>query len=112
MSLLEGHGDVTMDRAGADRDPERRPLRRGCCASAGPTPTRRPSSCSGSSGLEAKINQYAQGESFIAEVERLGGGPAALDPVWRGASWLPTLAEIRDPEEWLDRVRLSDELVG
>ena len=63
-------------------------------------------------GIEAKINQYAQGESFIAEVERLGGGPEALEPVWRGASWLPTLAEIRDPEEWLERVRLSDELVG
>ena len=62
-------------------------------------------------GLEAKMNQYAQGERFIAEVERLGGGPNALDPVWRGASWLPTLAEIRDPEEWVDRVRLSDELV-
>ena len=62
-------------------------------------------------GLEAKINQYAQGERFIEEVERLGGGPTALEPVWRGPSWLPTLAEIRDPEEWLDRVRLSDELV-
>ena len=36
----------------------------------------------------------------------------ALEPVWRGASWLPTLAEIKEPEEWLDRVRLSDELVG
>ena len=32
--------------------------------------------------------------------------------MWRGASWLPTLAEIKEPEEWLDRVRLSDELVG
>jgi len=63
-------------------------------------------------GLEAKINQYAQGEHFIEEVERLGGGPEALEPVWRAASWLPTLAEIRDPGEWLDRVRLSDELVG
>jgi uncharacterized protein (DUF2342 family) len=62
-------------------------------------------------GLEAKINQYAQGERFIHEVERLGGGPSALDPVWRGASWLPTLSEIREPEEWLSRVRLSDELV-
>ena len=38
--------------------------------------------------------------------------PPGLEPVWRGASWLPTLAEIRDPGEWLDRVRLSDELVG
>jgi coenzyme F420 biosynthesis associated uncharacterized protein len=111
MSLLEGHGDITMDRAGADRIPSAdrfaRVLRE-----------RRASANPGAKllqrliGLEAKINQYAQGERFIEEVERLGGGPDALDPVWRGASWLPTLAEIREPEEWLDRVRLSDELVG
>ena len=111
MSLLEGHGDVTMDRAGADRVPsaarfaqvlrERR---------ANPNPAAKV--VQRMFGLEAKMKQYAQGERFIAEIERLGGGPEALDPVWRGASWLPTLAEIRDPQEWFDRVRLSDELVG
>jgi coenzyme F420 biosynthesis associated uncharacterized protein len=111
MSLLEGHGDVTMDRAGADRIPSAhrfaRVLReRRATASPATRLLQR------LIGLEAKINQYAQGERFIEEVERLGGGPDALDPVWRGASWLPTLAEIREPEEWLDRVRLSDELVG
>jgi coenzyme F420 biosynthesis associated uncharacterized protein len=111
MSLLEGHGDITMDRAGADRIPSAhrfaRVLReRRATASAGTRLIQR------LIGLEAKINQYAQGERFIEEVERLGGGPEALEPVWRGASWLPTLAEIRDPGEWLDRVRLSDELVG
>jgi coenzyme F420 biosynthesis associated uncharacterized protein len=111
MSLLEGHGDVTMDRAGADRIPSARRFsrvlreRRANAKPAAKVVQRL-------LGIEAKINQYAQGESFIAEVERLGGGPDALEPVWRGASWLPTLAEIRDPAEWLDRVRLSDELVG
>lgn len=111
MSLLEGHGDITMDRAGAGRVPSAARFGR----------VLRDRRANGSPvakvlqrviGLEAKINQYAQGERFIEEVERLGGGPSALEPVWRGASWLPTLAEIRDPEEWLSRVRLSDELVG
>ena len=111
MSLLEGHGDITMDRAGADRIPSAhrfaRVLReRRATASPATKLVQR------LIGLEAKINQYAQGERFIEEVERLGGGPHALEPVWRGASWLPTLAEIREPEEWLARVRLSDELVG
>jgi coenzyme F420 biosynthesis associated uncharacterized protein len=111
MSLLEGHGDITMDRAGEGVVPsaprfatvlrERR---------ANGTPLAK--LLQRLIGLEAKINQYAQGERFIEEVERLGGGPSALDPVWRGASWLPTLSEIREPEEWLARVRLSDELVG
>ena len=111
MSLLEGHGDVTMDRAGADRIPSAhrfaRVLReRRANASPATKLVQR------LLGIEAKINQYAQGEAFIEAVERLGGGPDALDPVWRGASWLPTLAEIKEPEDWLDRVRLSDELVG
>ncbi len=110
LSLLEGHGDITMDRAGADRIPSAhrfaRVLReRRATASPATKLLQR------LIGLEAKINQYAQGERFIEEVELLGGGPVALEPVWRGPSWLPTLAEIRDPEEWLDRVRLSDELV-
>ena len=111
MSLLEGHGDITMDRAGQGRVPSAdrfaRVLReRRASASPATKLLQR------LVGLEAKINQYAQGEHFIEEVERLGGGPAALEPVWRGASWLPTLSEIREPEEWLSRVRLSDELVG
>lgn len=111
MSLLEGHGDVTMDRAGADRiasAPRFARVLRERRANANPAAK----VLQRLLGLEAKMNQYAQGERFIAEIERLGGGPDALDPVWRGASWLPTLAEIRDPEEWFDRVRLSDELVG
>jgi coenzyme F420 biosynthesis associated uncharacterized protein len=111
MSLLEGHGDVTMDRAGADRIASAHRFarvlreRRASAGVAAKVIQRL-------IGIEAKINQYAQGERFIAEVERLGGGPEALEPVWRGASWLPTLAEIREPEEWLSRVRLSEELVG
>jgi coenzyme F420 biosynthesis associated uncharacterized protein len=111
MSLLEGHGDITMDRAGAAQVPSAhrfaRVLReRRASASPGTKVLQR------LIGLEAKMNQYAQGERFIEEIERLGGGPAAIEPAWRGASWLPTLAEIRDPAEWLERVRLSDELVG
>lgn len=111
MSLLEGHGDITMDRAGAHRIPSAKrfsKVLRDRRANANPAAKLLQRVI----GLEAKINQYAQGERFIEEVERLGGGPDALEPVWRGASWLPTLEEIRAPEEWLDRVRLSDELVG
>ncbi|MGH9187188.1 MAG: zinc-dependent metalloprotease, partial [Acidimicrobiales bacterium] len=72
MSLLEGHGDVTMDRAGADRIPsaERfsRVLRQR--RRAVPTVTRLLQKLI---GLEAKLNQYEQGERFIAAVEAEGG---------------------------------------
>ena len=102
MSLLEGHGDVTMDRAGADRIPsaERfgRVLRQ-----------RRKQASGGAKllqqliGLEAKLNQYEQGERFIEAVEGVGG-TALLDRVWDGPENLPSMAEIRDPQLWLARV--------
>lgn len=110
MSLLEGHGDVTMDRAGAGHVPsaERfgRVLRNRRASATGLTKV-----VQRLIGLEAKMNQYQQGEDFIAEVERLGGGKQALEPAWRGPQWLPTLAEIREPHEWVERVQLSEELV-
>jgi coenzyme F420 biosynthesis associated uncharacterized protein len=103
MSLLEGHGDVTMDRAGAARIPsaERfsRVLRdRRNTASA---PVRFIQKLV---GLEAKLKQYEMGERFIAAVEA-GGGPALLEQAWRGPEWLPSLSEIRQPDVWTARVR-------
>ncbi len=111
MSLLEGHGDITMNRAGighvpsADRFARVLQQRRTNANLVQKTIQRL-------LGLEAKLNQYQQGEDFIEEIERLGDGKDALAPVWRGPTWLPTLSEIRDPREWVDRVRLSEELVG
>ncbi len=110
MSLLEGHGDVTMDRAGEGHVPSAERFARALRE-------RRQQGGSVAKlaqkamGIDAKMKQYAQGEAFIAYVERHGGDDA-LDAAWRGPQWLPTLAEIRAPQEWLDRVRLSEELVG
>jgi coenzyme F420 biosynthesis associated uncharacterized protein len=110
MSLLEGHGDVTMDRAGEGRVPSAARFSRAL--------RERRQHATGVAklaqrllGIDAKLKQYRQGEAFIAYVED-HGGPDALDAAWRGPEWLPTLAEIRSPQEWLDRVRLSEELVG
>ncbi|MEO6120878.1 MAG: zinc-dependent metalloprotease [Acidimicrobiales bacterium] len=102
MSLLEGHGDVTMDRAGADRIPNAarfgRVLRQRRAEVRGPAKLLQQLV-----GLEAKLKQYEQGEQFIEAVEA-AGGPTLLDRVWEGPQWLPTLAEIRDPEAWIARV--------
>ncbi len=101
MSLLEGHGDVTMDRAGAAEIPgaaefsrvlhERRTQARGFTKF-----------MSKMLGLEAKMRQYAEGEHFVLEVEK-AGGPSLLARVWQGSEWLPTLTEIRAPAEWVAR---------
>jgi coenzyme F420 biosynthesis associated uncharacterized protein len=101
MSLLEGHGDVTMDRAGAGRVPEAPRFSR--------TLSARRQSAKGIVrlvqqlvGLEAKMNQYAQGERFIEQVE--AAGPELLDRAWDGPENLPSLAEIREPEQWIERM--------
>jgi coenzyme F420 biosynthesis associated uncharacterized protein len=102
MSLLEGHGDVTMDRAGAAAIPsaarfsevlrQRRKQTRGLARLLQQL-----------MGIEAKLRQYEEGERFIAAVED-SGGTELLDRAWRGPEWLPSLVEIRNPSEWISRV--------
>jgi coenzyme F420 biosynthesis associated uncharacterized protein len=102
MSLLEGHGDITMDRAGAHRIPnaarfsqtlrERR-RQRGMAKL-----------LSVLIGLDAKLRQYEQGERFIEAVEG-AGGPDLFAKVWESPGWLPSWSEIRTPAEWIARAR-------
>ena len=54
-------------------------------------------------GLDAKLKQYEQGERFIEAVER-AGGRELFAQVWQGPEWLPSMAEIRDPYLWAQRV--------
>jgi coenzyme F420 biosynthesis associated uncharacterized protein len=101
MSLLEGHGDVTMDRAARDRIPsaerfsrvlrQRRKLRGYSKLLAVLT------------GLDAKLRQYEQGERFI-EVVEARGGPELLARAWEKPEHLPSLDEIRRPDSWIARI--------
>jgi len=102
MSLLEGHGDVTMDRAAAADIPSQARFARVLRA-------RRAQANLATRllqqlvGLEAKLAQYEQGERFIEAVERVGG-PALLNRAFESPEWLPTLAEIQAPDRWITRV--------
>ena len=60
-------------------------------------------------GLEAKLAQYVLGERFIEAVER-AGGPELFDRVWQGPEWLPIMDEVREPQQWIERVRLSESI--
>ena len=102
MSLLEGHGDVTMDRAGADRIPSAERF--------SSTLRARRNSARGLSrffqkviGIEAKLNQYQAGEKFIAAVEEVGG-PQLVNRAWEGPENLPSFDEIKAPQLWIDRM--------
>jgi coenzyme F420 biosynthesis associated uncharacterized protein len=102
MSLLEGHGDITMDRAGVGHIP-----------SAGrfsATLRNRRNQTAGVAkfvqqvtGFEAKLRQYEEGERFIEAIEQQRS-MAFLDKVWVSQDRVPTLAEIRAPGDWITRI--------
>jgi coenzyme F420 biosynthesis associated uncharacterized protein len=102
MSLLEGHGDVTMDRAGEGLIPSADRF--------GRVLRQRRRSAQGLAkllqqivGLDAKLAQYEQGERFIEAVEREGGS-ALLDRAWERPENLPGIEEVRDPPRWIARM--------
>jgi coenzyme F420 biosynthesis associated uncharacterized protein len=100
MSLLEGHGDVVMNRAALGRVPQAQRFAR-------VLQQRRQRSgaakmVSSLVGLDAKLKQYEQGERFVEAVEN-AGGRELFDCVWQGPEWLPSLGEIRDPARWILR---------
>ena len=53
------------------------------------------------------MEQYRLGEQFIDRVVRERGHSFARR-VWDGADYLPTMAEIRQPELWLARIDHRD----
>lgn len=105
MSLLEGHGDIIMSRAGRDLIPSQPRFAR--------VFTTRRSSASGPTkviqkllGFEAKLAQYEEGERFIRAVEA-AGGRELFDQVWTGPDSLPSIDEVRLPELWISRMTAS-----
>lgn len=105
MSLLEGHGDVVMDRAGADLVPSAERFSRIL------SERRRRANplvklVQRLTGLEGKLNQYALGEQFIAAIEAVGG-ERVVDRCWEQPANLPSLDEVRAPQRWLERMGLD-----
>ena len=106
MSLLEGHAEHVMDAVGpaviptvghirdrfqerrADRgNPFERVLRRLL-------------------GLDLKAKQYAEGSVFVSTaVQALGMD--GYNRIWESPAMLPTLEEIRTPEDWVARMRAA-----
>jgi uncharacterized protein (DUF2342 family) len=54
-------------------------------------------------GLDMKLEQYRLGEAFVNAVVDKKGHDAALR-LWEGPENLPTLAELRAPDDWMRRV--------
>ena len=102
MSLLEGHGDVTMTRAAREHVPSAERFHR-VLHQRRTQPKGVAKVMQKLIGIEAKLAQYEQGERFIEAIEA-ERGDRAIDVIWTDAAHLPTLEEIKSPTTWLDRV--------
>ena len=102
MSLLEGHADVVMDEAGPRAVPSVKKIRAAFEA-------RRDERTLTNLvirrllGMDAKLLQYRNGAVFVRGV-REKVGHAGLNAVWQGPEYLPSAAEIADPDAWVARV--------
>lgn len=105
MSLLEGHADVMMDRAGPRVVPtlgvirtnfDRRRDRKGPSAWLGRL-----------IGMDAKLAQYRDGSAFCRAVIAAGAdedaGVDLLNRVFDSPQMLPSLDELMHPRLWIDR---------
>jgi coenzyme F420 biosynthesis associated uncharacterized protein len=102
MTLVEGHAEFVMDGVGPEVVPtvatirERFDSRR---VSGNPLEKvlRR------LLGVDVKMRQYAEGNRFVAGV--VGKlGMAGFNEIWTSPDTLPLLAELTEPEAWIERV--------
>ena len=99
MSLLEGHGDVTMDRAGEGLIPSAERF--------GRVLRQRRQSAQGSRQAAAAADR-ARGQAdpvragrAVHRRGRVGRRRRLLDQAWERPANLPSIAEIRDPSAWI-----------
>jgi coenzyme F420 biosynthesis associated uncharacterized protein len=101
MSLLEGHGNVVMDRLGREHVAGAERMHRVLQARRQTTGINR--QIQKLLGFEMKMRQYEIGERFISAIEERAG-LELLDRAWQGPEWLPTLEELANPDKWIERV--------
>jgi coenzyme F420 biosynthesis associated uncharacterized protein len=102
MSVIEGYSEHVMDAVGESVLPAYAGLRDAM--------ERRRRSRSAPErvlqrllGFEMKMRQYEQGKQFCDAVVS-GHGVAALNRVWESPESLPTAAELRQPDVWVERI--------
>ena len=101
MAVVEGHAEHVMDAVGEELLPSLPELREALDRRRREKPPA-VKLLERLIGLELKMRQYELGRSFCdAVVAR--GGIEALNRVWASPAALPTLAELEDPDAWIER---------
>jgi len=102
MAVVEGHGNYVMDAVGARVIPSYKRMRYVFERRREQT-TALQRIINQALGLEMKLRQYELGQKFCEEVAAREG-EAGLAYLWTDPEHLPSLAELREPRRWLDRV--------
>ncbi|MCX6389591.1 MAG: zinc-dependent metalloprotease, partial [Solirubrobacterales bacterium] len=102
MTVVEGHAEHVMDAAGAAAIPSLPQLRAAMIERRqAPGPLWR--ILGKVLGMEMKMRQYEMGRVFCNQVVR-EAGVVGLNRVWESPEALPSLAEIAEPQLWLERI--------
>ena len=102
MSVIEGYSDYVMHHVGSRVVPGYEDLTRRMARSRLHRPPFE-TAIFRLTGLDMKLEQYRMGEEFADAVAKRAG-MQGLNHVWDGPESMPSLAEIRDPGLWMDRV--------
>jgi coenzyme F420 biosynthesis associated uncharacterized protein len=102
MTLVEGHGDYVMDAVGPAVVPSVEQIRAKFSARRG-SGNRIEQALRRILGIDLKMKQYEQGSRFVKTVVD-EAGMATFNKVWTSTETLPTMAEIAEPQTWLERV--------
>ena len=102
MAVIEGYSDYVMHHVGSELVPNYEYLSRKMAASRAHRPPLE-TAIFRITGLDMKLEQYRLGERFADAVARRRG-MNGLNRVWERPENLPTLAEVRDPGLWLERI--------
>ena len=102
MSVVEGHADVVMDAVGPSVVPSVRSIRAKFDKRRA-TPQGRDGVLRRLLGVDAKMDQYRTGASFVRAVTA-EVGTSGFNAVWSGPHALPSAQEIADPVAWVRRI--------
>ena len=102
MSVIEGYSDYVMHHVGRRVVPGYEDLTKKMSRSRMHRPPLE-TAIFRITGLDMKLEQYRMGEEFADAVAKRVG-MEGLNHVWDGPDSMPSLAEIRDPGLWIDRV--------